>query len=135
MSNETSQPVVAVLGASSQRRKFGNKSVRAHAHAGWTVIPVHPRETEIEGLQVVPRLADLPKKDDGSPIDRISVYLPPAVTLGLLEEMADVGASEIWLNPGAGSREIMDRGKAMGLPLIDGCSIVDLGLSPSQFPD
>ena len=124
------QKTVAVLGASTERRKFGNKSVRAHAHAGWTVYPVHPKADEIEGLTVFPRLADLP-----GPVERITVYLPPAVGLDLLDDMAAVGAREIWLNPGAADAALLAAARERDLPVIDGCSIVDLGLSPSQFPD
>ena len=121
---------VAVLGASSDRGKFGNKSVRAHAHAGWTVYPINPKGGEIEGLDAFRSLAELP-----SPPDRVTVYLPPRVTEAMLDEIAAASPSEVWLNPGAASPGLFSRGEELGLRMIDGCSIVDLGLSPSQFPD
>lgn len=120
---------VAILGASTHRQKFGNKSLRAHAHAGWNVFPVHRTCDEIEGLKAYPSLADLPET-----MDRITVYLPPAVTLSLLDELEAAGAKEIWLNPGAADANVLQAAKQRGLAVIDGCSIVDLGLSPSQFP-
>jgi predicted CoA-binding protein len=120
---------VAILGASSERRKFGNKSVRAHVEAGYTVYPVNPKESEVEGLRAYAKLADLPE-----PVERVSVYLPPPVSLALLPEMAAVGAKEVWFNPGAADAAVLAEAKRLGVPAIDGCSIVDLGLSPSQFP-
>ena len=120
----------AILGASTNRSKFGNKSLRAHAHAGWKVYPVHPKEAEVEGHRVFPSLSDLPEKPH-----RISIYLPPAVTLSMLPEIQAAGAEEVWLNPGAADNAVLAEAQSLGIPIVDGCSIVDLGLSPSQFPD
>ncbi|MEO7795908.1 MAG: CoA-binding protein [Thermoanaerobaculia bacterium] len=120
---------VAILGASSVRAKFGNKSLRAHLAAGYEVLPIHPREAEIEGLTAYPSLAALPH-----PVERISVYLPPQVSLSMLPEIARAGAREVWFNPGAADDAVLEEAKRLGIAAIDGCSIVDLGLSPSSFP-
>ena len=120
---------VAVLGASKDRAKFGNKSVRAHHAAGYEVLPIHPHAAEIEGLKAYASLAALPH-----PVERITVYLPPSVALALLPEIADAGAREVWFNPGAADPEVLAEAKRLGIPAVDGCSIVDLGLSPSEFP-
>lgn len=124
---------VAILGASRLRHKFGNKSVRAHLHAGWDVHPVNlsPAEGSIEGLETVSKLADVAV----AKLDRISVYLPPPVTMELLPEIAASGAAEVWFNPGSADHRVLDAARALGIRAVDGCSIVDLGLSPSQFPD
>lgn len=120
---------VAVLGASPDHRKFGNKSVRAHVQAGWEVYPVNPRAEPVEGLKAYRSLAEVPV-----PVERISVYLPPPVSLELLPEIAAKGASEVWFNPGAADAAVLERARELGVPAIDACSIVDLGLSPSMFP-
>ena len=119
---------IAVVGASNDRRKFGNKCVRAYRHAGWEVFPVHPREREIEGLPVSASLAELP-----STPDRISLYLPPPVTLGLLPEIAAAGAGEVFFNPGTADAGVLAEAERLEVPVRDACSIVDIGLSPSQF--
>lgn len=121
---------VAILGASTNRAKFGNKSVRAHQVVGYTVYPVNPRAQEIEGLKCFPSLQSVPQ-----PVHRISVYLPPALGLLEWEAIAAAKPKEVWLNPGADSTEMIRRGKELGLNVIAGCSIVDLGVTPSQFPD
>ncbi|MBL9123166.1 MAG: CoA-binding protein [Planctomycetaceae bacterium] len=123
-----SKPTVAILGASEDRRKFGNKSVRAHLKQGYDVYPINPRAAEIEGLPAYARLADVPVA-----LDRISVYLPPAVGLGVLDEIAAKGCRELWLNPGSDAPEVVDKARALGLDPIVACSIVDLGVSPGQF--
>ena len=62
---------VAVIGASRNRDKFGNKAVRAFAKRGYTVIPIHPREREVEGLQAYRSVLDVP-----GPIDLATLYVP-----------------------------------------------------------
>jgi predicted CoA-binding protein len=130
-----SKPTVAILGASADRAKFGNKSVRAHARAGYEVYPVNPSGGEIEGLPVSRSLADVPVEQ----LDRVSVYLRPEIGLTLLGEVAAKmpGASggEVWFNPGSESPALLAQARELGLNVVAACSIVDLGLSPSEFPD
>lgn len=126
-----SKRTAIILGASAERSKFGNKSVRAHQQAGYQVFPVNPKADEIEGLKVYPNLSSLPDQE----FERLSVYLPPAVTLGLVDEIAAIRITELWLNPGSESSELLERLKSINQPVIEACSIVDLGFSPSQFPD
>jgi hypothetical protein len=120
---------VAVLGASTDHRKFGNKSVRAHRQAGWEVVPVSLSGDVVEGLPTYRKLAEVPGE-----LDRVTVYLPPPVTLELLPEIAATGATEVFFNPGAADRQVVERARELGIPAVEACSIVDLGLSPSQFP-
>ena len=119
---------VAVIGASGDRNKFGNKAVRAYSDRGDEVFPVNPHEKEIEGLKVYPSILDVP-----GDLDRISIYVPPDVGLTLLADIARKGAREIFLNPGAESMELLDKGYALGLSLAVACSIVDIGKSPAQY--
>ncbi len=119
---------VAVLGASKDRGKYGNKSVRAHLRAGYRVYPINPKETEIEGQPAYGGLAGLPEK-----VNRITIYLPPAVTRSMLPEIAAAGAAEVFFNPGSADDTLVAEARALGIAAIEACSIVDLGMSPSQF--
>lgn len=118
-------PTVLVVGASSNPAKFGNKAVRAYQRQGWKVIPVNPNEAQIEGLPTVSRIEDVDE-----PIDRISLYLPPAVGITLLEAIRKKAPKELWVNPGAESEELMALADSMGLDPINACSIVDIGERP-----
>ncbi len=125
-----SEKAVAVIGASTDRSKYGNKSVRAHVRQGWRVYPVHPSVPTIEGLTAYKSLADVPVK-----VDRVSLYLPPAIGVSVLDEIAAAAPDEFFVNPGAESDELMSKARALGLKPIQACSIVDVGASPAQFPD
>ena len=119
---------VAVIGASTNRAKFGNKAVRAFVAAGYRVVPVTPRHAEVEGLTAYASVADV-----AGPIDMATVYVPPSVGETLVAGLADKGVGEVWLNPGAESPELVRQLTAAGLRPIQACSIVGIGLSPAQF--
>ena len=129
------KPTVAILGASTDRAKFGNKSVRAHARAGYEVFPINLSGGEIEGLRVYRTLAEVPVER----LVRISVYLRPEIGLTLLDAMAaktgGIRGGEVWFNPGSTSPALLSRARELGLNVIPACSIVDLGVSPAEFPD
>lgn len=124
-------PTVAILGASSDRSKFGNKAVRAFLAKGYTVYPVNPKGGEIEGVPVRHSLADIAPDVK---LDRISVYLPPPVGLKMLPQIVARGCSEFWLNPGSESDELVAAAEKAGLNVIQACSIVDIGMSPHDLP-
>src|SRR5262245_66296040 len=95
-SRRTAMPTVAILGASTDRSKFGNKAVRAFLARDFTVYPVNPKGGEIEGLPAYKSLTEIPREVY---LDRISVYLPPAIGLKTLPEIVASGTDELWLNP------------------------------------
>jgi uncharacterized protein len=120
--------VVAVVGASSDRSKFSNKAVRAYLNQGFTVVPIHPREDEIEGLQAYRSVRDVPGR-----IDLASMYVSPSVGESLLEDIAAKGITEIWFNPGAESPAVIARARALNLTPIVACSILAMGEEPSAY--
>jgi len=122
---DTMNRVVAVIGASSDRTKFGNKAVRAFANQGYAVVPIHPREEQIEGLTAYKSVLDVP-----GAIDMATMYVAPAVGMRVIEEVAQKGIKEVWLNPGADSPELADRARELGLRTVVACSILGVGESP-----
>jgi len=120
------KPTVAILGASSDPAKFGNKSVRAHLRQGYEVYPINPKGGQIEGLDVYSSVTEVPVER----LNRVSVYLPPQVAMTILEEVAAKGCEEFWLNPGSDSEEVVEAARSLGLDPIVACSIVDLGITP-----
>jgi uncharacterized protein len=120
---------IVVIGASSDRAKFGNKCVRAYALKGYHVYPVNPREAAIEGWPAFKSILDVPVDS----VDRVSIYLPPAIGTRALDEVAQKKVSEVWLNPGADAPEVVKKARELGLNTICGCSIVAIGMSPSNL--
>ena len=123
------KPTVAVVGASRDRSKFGNISVRAHVQQGYQVFPVNPNAVEVEGLPAFATLSTVPVQQ----LDRVTVYLHTSQTLRLLDEIAEVAPFEVWLNPGSADSRVRNRAAELHLEIIEACSIVNLGVSPAQF--
>lgn len=119
---------VAVIGASADRSKYGNKAVRAYLQQGYQVYPVNPNVKEVEGLAALPNISAVPVRPN-----LISVYVPPQVTLKLLPEIAAKGCDELWLNPGSESPEVLEQAERLGLNVVQACSILGVGLSPAQL--
>ena len=120
---------VAVIGASANRAKFGNKAVRAYLDAGWTVFPIHPTLAKVEGL---PAYRDLDAVPAGS-LDHVSFYVPAHIGVDLLGQVQRKGPREVWLNPGSESRELLARAEELGLNVIQACSILGIGRRPSSY--
>ncbi|MFP4173816.1 MAG: CoA-binding protein [Candidatus Hydrogenedentota bacterium] len=120
---------IAIVGASNDRRKYGNKAVRAFKEGGWTVYPVNPKGGAIEGLPVYRDMTETP-----DPIDRVAMYVPPEIGKEMLDAIAAKQPAEFFLNPGSEDEELMERARAKGLNPINACSIVNIGLSPAQYP-
>ncbi len=118
----------AVVGASSDRAKFGNQVLRCYEQHRQVVHPVHPGGGTIEGLPVAPSLLALPE-----PVLNVSVVTPPHVTEGVVEDAARAGVEILWMQPGAESEAAVARAEALGLGVIHGgpCLLVELPRRPS----
>ena len=119
---------VAVVGASSDRGKFGNIALRAFQAEGYRVIPVNPNESEIEGMRSYASVLDVP-----GTIDMATVYVQPEVGLTLLTEFEAKQIPEIWINPGAESDALLAEAQRRKLNVIAACSIVAIGRNPYSF--
>ena len=108
-------------------KKFSNKAVRAFARQGYTVIPINPREAEIEGYKAYPSVLDVP-----GPVDMATIYLPSALGVKVIEEVAE-GIADVGINPGADGPEVVARARELGLKPTVACSIIGVGERPSDF--
>ena len=125
----TTRKTVAVIGASANRAKFGNKAVRAYLDAGWTVFPIHPTLTKVEGLPAFRDLDAIPVAS----LDQVSFYVPPHIGIDLLGQVQRKSPREVWLNPGSESRGLLARAVELGLNVIQACSILGIGRSPGMY--
>jgi len=119
---------IAIIGASNDRAKFGNKAVRAFLQQGYEVFPVNPKEETIEGLRAFKSITDVPLRPQ-----MISVYLPAPVLLKILPDIAVKGCDELWLNPGTESEVVLAEAERLGLKVVQACSIVGVGISPGSL--
>jgi predicted CoA-binding protein len=117
-------PAFAVVGASADRSKYGNKVLRCYLQHGKQVYPVHPKAPEVEGQKAYAALADLPVK-----VRAVSVITPPAVTERVVREAAAAGVEHIWMQPGAESEAAIQAAESLGMSVIAGgpCLLVVLG--------
>lgn len=119
---------VAVIGASTNRGKFGNKALRAFASQGYEVLPVNPVHGEVEGHAAYRSVLDIP-----GPVDMATFYVPPTIGLAVMTDVARKGIAEVWLNPGSESPELIAHAERLGLKPIVACSIIGIGDSPGRY--
>eukprot|EP00753_Platysulcus_tardus_P019438 PLAT7207.1.p2 GENE.PLAT7207.1~~PLAT7207.1.p2 ORF type:complete len:145 (-),score=48.61 PLAT7207.1:224-637(-) len=114
----------AVVGASADRAKFGNKVLRMYQAAEKKVVPVHPKADSIEGIDCLRSLREL---DEGAKV-AVSVVTPPRVTLSVLDDAVAAGVPMLWLQPGSEDDAVLARAEELGLNLIAGgaCALVSL---------
>jgi uncharacterized protein len=117
--------VIAVVGASNDRAKFGNRALRAYRQQGYTVVPINPHLAEVEGIKAYASVLDVP-----GPVDMATFYVPPEVGEQVIDEVARKGISEVWLNPGAESDALIARARALHIQPIVACSIIAIGQNP-----
>ena len=114
----------AVVGASRDRDKYGNKVLRCYLQHGRRVFPVNPQAAQIEGLAAYGDLGTLPE-----PVHGISVITPPRISEWVIEQAATLGIGQVWMQPGAESIVAKTRAEVAGMSVIaDGpCILVELG--------
>lgn len=114
----------AVVGASSDRGKYGNKVLRCYAQHGYPVVGVNPRAERIEGLPCYSSLVRVP-----GPPRAVSVVAPPGVARSIVADAASAGVRHLWFQPGAEDVEALAEARQQGLAVIaDGpCLLVALG--------
>jgi len=117
--------VVAVIGASADPRKFGNRAVRAFLRQGYTVFPINPNESIVEGLQTYSSVLDVPES-----IDMATFYVPPDVGEKVMPEVAKKKIPEVWLNPGSESGALIRLARSLDVEPIVACSIIGIGENP-----
>jgi predicted CoA-binding protein len=116
----------AVVGASTDREKYGNKVFRCYLQHDHKAYPVHPKAKEVEGHPCFPTLGDLPEK-----VRAISVITPPLATERVVEDAHGTGVEFVWMQPGAESPAAVSRAEELGMTVIAGgpCLLVALGFT------
>ena len=113
----------ALVGASQDRSKFGNKVLRAYLAHELELAVVHPREDEIEGVPCARSLAELEPRPAS-----LSIVTPPKLAVHWVREASRLGIHNLWFQPGAESEEALALGEELDLMLLAGgpCILVEL---------
>jgi len=119
----------AVVGASTNRAKYGNKVLRSYLQGGKTAYPINPRASTIEGLTAYPDLASLPQKPHG-----VSIITPPQITEQVVRQAVSLGIRHLWMQPGAESREAVEYARKNGVNVVayGACVLVVLGFRENR---
>ena len=95
-------PVIAIVGATDNPAKYGNRIYRDLKGKGYRVYPVNPTRDTIDGDPAYADLADLPETPD-----IVNYVVPPPRTLRLLKRAKELGLMRVWVQPGAESADVM----------------------------
>lgn len=110
----------AIVGASEDRSKFGNKIYRDMREAGYTVFAVNPKLDTVEGDPCYPSVKDLPEKPDV-----VDMVVPPQVGLKVVQDCLDAGITRIWFQPGSESEEAVRKAQDGGMQVVhDACIMI-----------
>lgn len=112
--------VWAVVGASQDRHKFGNRVFRSLRDSGYVVYPVNPNVDHVEGAPAYATLADLPETPEV-----VDLVVPPAVTEQIVRDAHELGLKRIWMQPGAESEAAIAYCQEHDMQVIyDACAMV-----------
>jgi len=110
---------IAVIGASNDPAKYGNIALKAWLETTWTVYAVNPREDEVEGLPAYDSVLDIPGE-----VHTATLYIPAKVGMAVADDLIAKGVQAVYINPGSGSPELMQKLEAAGIEVIEACSII-----------
>jgi hypothetical protein len=110
----------AVVGASQDRSKYGNRVFRSLRDAGYTVFAVNPNIDEVEGASAYSTLADLPQAPEV-----VDIVVPPKVTEKIVKQIHELGLDRVWMQPGAESKAAIEYCQKHGIEVVyDACAMV-----------
>jgi predicted CoA-binding protein len=119
-----SAPRIAMVGASSNPIRPSHGVMQSLLRAGYDVVPVNPRETEIEGITCYPTVAAAVEAT--GPVDIVDVFRRPDLCVQHAQEAVAVGARCLWLQLGIANAEAARIAQEAGLAVVmDRCTIIE----------
>lgn len=110
---------VAILGASNKPERYSHQAVVLLAQKGHAVFPIHPALSEIEGHPVFKKLADVP-----APLHTVTMYVSPALSGGLADEILAADPARVIFNPGTENPELEKKLADAGIEVVRACTLV-----------
>lgn len=112
----------AVVGATNNPEKFGYKIFKRLQQAGYDVTPVNPGIDEVLGVKCYPSLNDMPVKPEA-----VDVVVAPKIGEKIMEECAQLGIKNVWLQPGADADNVIHKAEQLSLNVVHhACVMVQL---------
>lgn len=112
----------AVVGASENPQRYGNKIVKRLKSAMYNVLPVSPNYEKVEGIKSFASISDV-----SGPIDVVNFVVNPSIGMKVLDEVIEKGIKRIWLQPGTVSSKLVQKAKDNDIEVIEACILVVLG--------
>lgn len=112
---------VAVVGATDDPAKYANRALKMLESHGYNPIPVNPAKEMIDGKKVYPSLRDIPE-----PIDTVTLYVRPAVSSALKDDILAVKPKRLIMNPGTENEELAKTSEENGIEVKRACTLVML---------
>ena len=93
--------VIALIGASNDKNKYGNKIYRDLRNKGYNVIPINPKEEMIEGDKAYRSIEEMEILPDIA-----NFVVPPSIAMKIAKHIAELGIKYLWFQPGSESEEL-----------------------------
>ena len=93
--------LIALVGASNDKNKYGNKILLDLHYKNYNVVPINHREDSIAGLKAYSKVQDLPSRPS-----IINFVVPPEIGLIITKELVEEGYDHFWYQPGAESENL-----------------------------
>ena len=119
--NKSRTETVAILGASPKPDRYAYKALALLREHGHRPVPINPAFAEILGEKCYPKISEAP-----GPIDTVTLYLGPARSEPLIEEIIDAKPRRIIMNPGAENAALAEKAEDAGIEVVEGCTLVML---------
>ncbi|MCB2261857.1 MAG: CoA-binding protein [Candidatus Thiosymbion ectosymbiont of Robbea hypermnestra] len=113
------EQTVVVLGASPKPARYAYQAVQLLREYGYQVIPVHPKVSHIDQVPVVNDLHRVPR-----PAHTLSLYVGPARSKAMIQDILDLAPGRVILNPGTESRDLERALEDARIPYEHACTLV-----------
>ncbi|MBI2378967.1 MAG: CoA-binding protein [Deltaproteobacteria bacterium] len=115
--------VIALVGASEDRSKYGNIILRDLLRKGFRVLPVNPNSRQVLGMKTSATLADARAL---SPISIADFVVPPEASLSIVRSLDGSEADVLWFQPGSYDPAVIEAAKASFEHVVAGpCIMVE----------
>lgn len=92
---------IALIGASNNKDKYGNKIYRDLRSKGYHVTPINPKESSIEGDKAYSSIEEMDKLPDIA-----NFVVPPPIAMKIAQDITKLGIKHLWFQPGSESDEL-----------------------------